>query len=119
MSAGAAAPDRPAVAAHNNTALLAALASVDRLLQHAALQGLQTTHGKTACTQAVRDVLAGLRSAVRAEGVDFDAVRLAPDAIAQAVQAVLAQLEAHGMTALGEGRDITLAQSRAILEAAL
>lgn len=38
---------------------------------------------------------------------------------AEAVSAVLTQLEAHGMTALGEGRDITLAQSRAILEAAL
>jgi len=36
-----------------------------------------------------------------------------------AVEAVLKQLEAHGMTALGEHRDIDLARSRRILEAAL
>ena len=38
---------------------------------------------------------------------------------AEAVDAVIAQLEAHGMTALGEHRDITPAISRTILEAAL
>ncbi|MFM2088772.1 MAG: hypothetical protein RLZZ237_3641 [Pseudomonadota bacterium] len=37
----------------------------------------------------------------------------------EAVEAVLKQLEAHGMTALGEHRDIDLARSRRILEAAL
>ncbi|MET3133278.1 NADP-dependent alcohol dehydrogenase [Oxalobacteraceae bacterium GrIS 1.11] len=36
-----------------------------------------------------------------------------------AVEAVVAQLEAHGMTALGERRDIDLTVSRRILEAAL
>jgi NADP-dependent alcohol dehydrogenase len=36
-----------------------------------------------------------------------------------AVDAVLTQLAAHGMTALGEGRNITLEVSRRILEAAL
>ena len=38
-----------------------------------------------------RDVLAGLRGALRAEGADFDTARLEPDTIVQAVQAVLAQ----------------------------
>jgi len=37
----------------------------------------------------------------------------------EAVEAVLKQLAAHGMTALGEHRDIDLARSRLILEAAL
>ncbi|MBG6221926.1 MULTISPECIES: iron-containing alcohol dehydrogenase [unclassified Janthinobacterium] len=37
----------------------------------------------------------------------------------EAVEAVLQQLEAHGMTSLGEHRDIDLARSRRILEAAL
>jgi len=37
----------------------------------------------------------------------------------EAVEAVLAQLAAHGMTSLGEHRDIDLARSRRILEAAL
>ena len=37
----------------------------------------------------------------------------------EAIAAVLHQLEAHGMTALGEQRDIDLARSRRILEAAL
>lgn len=37
----------------------------------------------------------------------------------EAIAAVLRQLEAHGMTALGEQRDIDLARSRRILEAAL
>lgn len=36
-----------------------------------------------------------------------------------AVEAVLRQLESHRMTALGEHRDIDLARSRRILEAAL
>ena len=90
MSAGATAPDRPAVAAHG-TALLTALPSVDKVLQHSALQDLQMAHGTTACTQAIRDVLAGLRGALRAEGADFDTARLEPDTIVQAVQAVLAQ----------------------------
>lgn len=38
---------------------------------------------------------------------------------ADAVEAVLQQLQAHGMTALGEHRDIGLARSRRILQAAL
>lgn len=38
---------------------------------------------------------------------------------AEAVEAVVKQLEAHGMTALGEHRDIDLARSRRILELAL
>jgi NADP-dependent alcohol dehydrogenase len=37
----------------------------------------------------------------------------------EAVEAVLKQLETHGMTALGEHRDIDLARSRRILETAL
>lgn len=37
----------------------------------------------------------------------------------EAVEAVVKQLEAHGMAALGEHRDIDLARSRRILEAAL
>ncbi|WP_029526610.1 iron-containing alcohol dehydrogenase [Polaromonas glacialis] len=37
----------------------------------------------------------------------------------EAVDAVVAQLEAHGMTALGEHKDISLEVSRAILQAAL
>ena len=37
----------------------------------------------------------------------------------EAVDAVVAQLDAHGMTELGEHRDISLAVSRAILQAAL
>ncbi|MBV7536329.1 iron-containing alcohol dehydrogenase [Duganella sp. sic0402] len=37
----------------------------------------------------------------------------------EAVEAVLKQLETHGMTSLGEHRDIDLARSRRILEAAL
>lgn len=70
--------------------LLAALPSVDKLLQDSALQDLQIAHGKTACTQAIREVLAQLRSAVRTETA-FDAARLAPEAIAQAVRSALAQ----------------------------
>ena len=38
---------------------------------------------------------------------------------AEAVDTVLAQLEAHGMTALGEHQNITLATSRTILQGAL
>ncbi|WP_426115333.1 iron-containing alcohol dehydrogenase [Massilia sp. PWRC2] len=38
---------------------------------------------------------------------------------AQAINDVLAQLEAHGMTALGEHGDVNLARSRTILETAL
>ena len=38
---------------------------------------------------------------------------------AEAIDAVLAQLEAHGMTRLGEKRDITLEVSRRVLEGAL
>ena len=72
-------------------ASLAALPSVDKLLQHGALQDLQAAHGKTACTQAIRGVLAELRSALRADGAAFDTARLAPDAIAQAVQTALAK----------------------------
>jgi NADP-dependent alcohol dehydrogenase len=46
--------------------------------------------------------------------------RLSAYGLAQeAVEAVLKQLEAHRMTALGEHRDIDLARSRRILEAAL
>ena len=70
---------------------LAALPSVDKLLQHSALQAVQTAHGKTACTEAIRTVLAQLRSAVRAEDAAFDAARLAPEAMAQAVCSALAQ----------------------------
>ena len=72
-------------------ALLAALPSVDKLLQHSALQAVQTAHGKTACTEAIRAVLAQLRSALRAEDAALDADRLAPDAIAAAVCSALAQ----------------------------
>lgn len=72
------------------SASLAALPSVDKLLQHSALQALQTQHGKAACTQAIRDVLARLRSAVRSDEA-FDTAQLAPQAIAEAVQRALAQ----------------------------
>jgi NADP-dependent alcohol dehydrogenase len=37
----------------------------------------------------------------------------------QAIVAILAQLEAHGMTALGEHQDVTLARTRVILQQAL
>jgi L-seryl-tRNA(Ser) seleniumtransferase len=70
---------------------LAALPSVDKLLQHPALQAAQTAHGKTACTEAIRAVLAQLRSAVRAEDAAFDVARLAPEAIAAAVCSALTQ----------------------------
>lgn len=70
---------------------LAALPSVDKLLQHPALQAAQAAHGKTACTEAIRAVLAQLRSAVRAEDGALDAARLAPEAMAQAVGSALAQ----------------------------
>ncbi len=70
---------------------LAALPSVDKLLQHPALQAAQTAHGTTACTEAIRAVLAQLRSAVRAEDAALDAARLAPEAMAQAVCSALAQ----------------------------
>ena len=70
---------------------LAALPSVDKLLQHPALQAAQAAHGKTACTEAIRAVLAQLRSAVRAEDGALDAARLAPEALAQAVCSALAQ----------------------------
>ncbi len=72
------------------SASLATLPSVDKLLQHSALQDLQTQHGKAACTQAIRDVLAQLRSAVRGDAA-FDTAQLAPQAIAQAVHTRLAQ----------------------------
>ena len=71
-------------------ASLAALPSVDKLLQHSALQAVQATHGKTACTQAIREVLAQLRDGLRGDAA-FDAARLAPEAIAQTVRSALAQ----------------------------
>lgn len=53
------------------------------------------------------------------EGLDIP-TRLSAYGLGQdAVEAVLQQLAAHGMTALGEHRDIDLARSRRILEAAL
>ncbi|WP_027994429.1 L-seryl-tRNA(Sec) selenium transferase [Simplicispira psychrophila] len=72
-------------------ASLATLPSVDKLLQHSALQDLQAAHGKTACTQALRDVLAQLRSAVLADGAAVDAAHLAPEAIAQTARSALGQ----------------------------
>ena len=76
-----------------------ALPSVDKLLQHSALHDLLAAHGKTACTQAVREVLAQLRSAVLADGgglnaglsAGLDSAQLAPAAIAEAVRSRLAQ----------------------------
>lgn len=41
------------------------------------------------------------------------------DLAADAIEPIIAQLEAHGMTALGEHRDVTLDTSRRILETAL
>ena len=38
---------------------------------------------------------------------------------AEAIDAVLKQLEAHGMTRLGEQREVTLEVSRRVLEGAL
>ena len=71
-------------------ASLAALPSVDKLLQHSALQDLQTTHGKAACTQAIRGVLAQLRDRLRGDAA-FDRALLTPEAVAQAVHSALAQ----------------------------
>ncbi|MGK5025108.1 iron-containing alcohol dehydrogenase [Janthinobacterium sp. RB2R34] len=53
------------------------------------------------------------------EGLGIPTRLAAYDLGQEAVEAVLKQLEAHGMTALGEHRDIDLARSRRILEAAL
>ena len=53
------------------------------------------------------------------EGLGIPTRLSAYDLGAAAVEAVVAQLDAHGMTALGERRDIDLAASRAILVAAL
>jgi len=78
--------DTPAQA----TAALAALPSVDKLLQHSTLQALQAEHGKAACTQAIRGVLAQLRKALRGDAA-LDTAQLAPQAIAQAVHHALAQ----------------------------
>lgn len=53
------------------------------------------------------------------EGLGIPTRLSAYDLGQDAVEAVLKQLETHGMTALGEHRDIDLARSRRILEAAL
>ena len=53
------------------------------------------------------------------EGLGIPTRLSAYDLGQEAVEAVLKQLAAHGMTALGEHRDIDLARSRRILEAAL
>ena len=53
------------------------------------------------------------------EGLGIPTRLSAYDLGQEAVEAVLKQLAAHGMTALGEHRDIDLARSRLILEAAL
>ena len=53
------------------------------------------------------------------EGLGIPTRLSAYDLGQEAVEAVLKQLETHGMTALGEHRDIDLARSRRILEAAL
>lgn len=53
------------------------------------------------------------------EGLGIPTRLSAYDLGQEAVEAVLKQLAAHGMTALGEHRDIDLARSRRILESAL
>ncbi len=53
------------------------------------------------------------------EGLGIPTRLSAYDLGQEAVEAVLKQLETHGMTSLGEHRDIDLARSRRILEAAL
>lgn len=58
-----------------------------------------------ACTRAFFESL-GVNTRLSAYGISADAV-----------DRIVAQLEAHGMTALGEHRDIDLAASRRILEA--
>ena len=60
------------------------LPSVDKLLQHPVLQGLQTEFGRSSVTDAVRQELEALRPALR-EG-SLQAEQVAPDALAQAVQ---------------------------------
>ncbi|MYN46364.1 iron-containing alcohol dehydrogenase [Pseudoduganella sp. FT93W] len=64
----------------------------------------------TAAIASTRHFFEGLGIPTR-----LSAYGLGPDA----VEAVLRQLQAHGMTALGEHRDIDLARSRRILQAAL
>ena len=63
-----------------------------------------------AAIASTRSFFEGLAIPTRLSGYDLGQ---------EAVEAVLKQLAAHGMTALGEHRDIDLARSRRILESAL
>lgn len=80
----------------------ATLPSVDKLLQSAEFRDLISQYGKTASTQAIRQVLAGLRTDLQATpSADACAAqRLAAAAIAQVVQDQLAQRFAPRMRAV-------------------
>ncbi|WP_455554840.1 L-seryl-tRNA(Sec) selenium transferase [Comamonas sp.] len=65
------------------------LPSVDKLLQHPVLQGLQTEFGRSSVTNAVRQVLEGLRPLLR--DASLQAAHVEPEALAQAVQELLSE----------------------------
>lgn len=65
------------------------LPSVDKLLQHPVLQGLQTEFGRTSVTHAVRQVLDGLRPQLR-DG-SLQAAHVEEAALLQAVQSRLTE----------------------------
>ena len=67
---------------------LAAIPSVDRVLREPAVDALSESYGRPATTGAVREVLADLRSAVKA-GRDLKPKAREPDALASAVAAKL------------------------------
>ena len=86
----------------------------DKLLQYGArVWGITTgTEDEriTAAIERTRDFFESLGIATRLSGYGLGA---------EAIDAVVAQLEAHGMVQLGEQREVTPAVSRRILEAAL
>lgn len=65
------------------------LPSVDKLLQHPVLQGLQTEFGRSSVTNAVRQVIEGLRPLLR--DASLQAAHVEPEALAQAVQELLSE----------------------------
>lgn len=65
------------------------LPSVDKLLQHPVLQGLQTEFGRSSVTNAVRQVIEGLRPLLR--NASLQAAHVEPEALAQAVQELLSE----------------------------
>ncbi|MDO4593204.1 MAG: L-seryl-tRNA(Sec) selenium transferase [Comamonadaceae bacterium] len=62
---------------------------MDKLLQHPVLQGLQTEFGRSSVTNAVRQVLEGLRPLLR--DASLQAAHVEPEALAQAVQELLSE----------------------------